>query len=63
LTKKKAKSSRVCRCGKPGTYRYSYELSQWLGLLTHEGVFLCDDCLEEMDLEWRKEHGHEIVDH
>ncbi len=49
-TKKRA--NRKCRCGKPGTYRYSYELAMWLSIQPWAGVFLCNKCMAEISQEW-----------
>ena len=47
-----SKMSHQCKCGKPGTYRYSYELTRWLKLLAWEGVYLCDKCMKKTTREW-----------
>jgi len=46
--------SRKCKCGKPGTYRYSYELAVWLKLAAWEGLHLCDACMKKVEKEWRE---------
>jgi hypothetical protein len=48
---KKIQMRHVCRCGKPGTYRYSYQLAKWLKLHPWEGIVLCDECMRRVEEE------------
>lgn len=54
MAKKRVRVEYTCRCGQPGTYRYSYELSVWLKLHPWEGLVLCDACMNKIDEEWRQ---------
>lgn len=56
----KKSTSRKCRCGKPGTYRYSYELAVWLNKLPWAGVFLCNKCMVEIDQEWLEKRVSDV---
>lgn len=45
---------RKCGCGKDGTYWYSRELCECLGVDLWTGIFLCDECYEEIEEKWKK---------
>ena len=51
MSKKEKVRNTQCRVcdGDDGRYRYSYELTVFLGLRSNEGVYICDECMLQLN--------------
>ena len=50
---KKRPIDKKCECGKPGSYRYSYELTVFLGIHPWVGLYICDECMRKIEEEYK----------